>query len=88
MVEDRQPSKRGVVAPEFMIRAWASTPTDGAPKPSGGVDVRLVQRGPRRLSRNRRGARYQACEPPQCGQPTEVETTAWKMKPHPHEYIA
>jgi hypothetical protein len=32
--------------------------------------------------------RYQACEPPQCGQPTEVETAAWKMKPHPHEYIA
>ncbi len=33
-------------------------------------------------------ASYQACESPQCGQPTEVETAAWKMKPHPHEYIA
>jgi hypothetical protein len=31
---------------------------------------------------------YQACEPPQCGQPTEVETVAWKTKPHSHEYIA
>jgi hypothetical protein len=34
------------------------------------------------------GLDYQACEPPQCGQPTEVETVAWKMKPHSHEYIA
>jgi hypothetical protein len=33
-------------------------------------------------------AYYQACEPPQCGQPTEVETAAWKTKPHSHEYIA
>jgi hypothetical protein len=31
---------------------------------------------------------YQACESPQCGQPTEVETAAWKTKPQAHEYIA
>lgn len=32
--------------------------------------------------------RYQACAPPQCGQPTEVETAASNTNPHSHEYRA
>jgi hypothetical protein len=35
-----------------------------------------------------RGWSYQACEPPQCGQPTEVETSASNTNPHSHEYTA
>lgn len=50
-------------------------------------ELRAVRRRSNRWPTGR-GARYQACEPPQCGQPTEVETAAWKTKPHSHEYIA
>ena len=56
-----------------------ATWTDGCGRPD--LDGRTP--GP-----TRRGRAYQACEPPQCGQPTEVETDAWKMKPHSHEYTA
>lgn len=77
--DDRRPGADHPVGDPVAVEVYVLQPEihrqTSAPGGAGQVDRRKC------LS-------YQAWVPPHCGQPTDVETTAWNTYPHEHLYMA